>query len=837
MTTRNDATRLRIPVKDPRHLRAVVTRQGLALLDTDLDQQSRHQLDRIETETADSLGSPGKLLVPAGNTGFQISLDPNLKPFKIGAGHGYLDGWLLENASDCQLDTQPHPWNEKLDAADLIAIKALVRFVDPVEDPALADVALRDAQASGRSIVDWQVFPFPVGGGNAITCQSGTADAAWQALIAPSTGTLTVIEQAPPAANDPCTLTPAGGFNRKENLNYRFEVHGGDTDGSIQKPCAPRLKLDNLQIKFSRRNASVMARVTDVAGTQITVAAPPLDPRNWFAPGQFAEVVSIHDDVDPRAAMKPGVVRMYRVALAVDDKVVLEEANAGDINKTGIGNDGTWFLRLWDAFPDGKGLATVVVQGNGIESQEIDTGDGFVVKVGLGTFHHADYWTCAARADGTLAWLKAGNVPQPMKPHGPEVRYASLASMNGAPNAIALEDCRVPFATLSDRLLVYRGGDGQGVFTTQVNGMIALPGKLRVGVMRGENPVGGAAVQWSFVGPVGGSSQINGALCDAANSPQTLADANGLAEVTWSIDAAKPADLHQVQASLVGLQGVVPPPIVFSAAFETAARTAYTPGQCQYLLKVDNVQDAIDTLCSKIGEAKRKVISLRSIVLRNGKVSVDLLQRDILLNGQQVSAQAFANGIFFGFDTKLDIELKGMDYHPIAEIDLDLPYPDTDPDRLYWAQSSMQAARKNQPTRLTEPFGFRRLRLDGAVTQETVESEAGTFPGIAWRPSAQAAYFLASAAQHAFGARVMPDYAARLKELQWNLDWRPQRILCRIRLRSAHIWAGKENDRIYLNAEHLGTSRKTRVELLAGEVDPQRAADLDMFIYLQEKFA
>ena len=83
----------------------------------------------------------------------------------------------------------------------------------------------------------------------------------------------------------------------------------------------------------------------------------------------------------------------------------------------------------------------------------------------------------------------------------------------------------------------------------------------------------------------------------------------------------------------------------------------------------------------------------------------------------------------------------------------------------------------------------------------------------------------------------MPDYAARLKELQWNLDWRPQRILCRIRLRSAHIWAGKENDRIYLNAEHLGTSRKTRVELLAGEVDPQRAADLDMFIYLQEKFA
>jgi hypothetical protein len=49
------------------------------------------------------------------------------------------------------------------------------------------------------------------------------------------------------------------------------------------------------------------------------------------------------------------------------------------------------------------------------------------------------------------------------------------------------------------------------------------------------------------------------------------------------------------------------------------------------------------------------------------------------------------------------------------------------------------------------------------------------------------------------------------------------------------IWAegAKSGERIYLNAEHLGTKEAlTRRELSVRTRDPQRAADLDMFVYL-----
>ena len=68
MTIRNDATRATIRPRDGRRPRAVVARQGQVLLDADLDQQSRHLLDRLETESADELGSPGRLAARASCT-------------------------------------------------------------------------------------------------------------------------------------------------------------------------------------------------------------------------------------------------------------------------------------------------------------------------------------------------------------------------------------------------------------------------------------------------------------------------------------------------------------------------------------------------------------------------------------------------------------------------------------------------------------------------------------------------------------------------------------------------------------------------------------------------
>lgn len=608
MTIRNDATRLRIVTKDERQPRTVVARQGQVLLDADLDQQSRHQFYRIETETVDVLGSPGRLVVPENNNGFKVTADGGPANFNIGDGRGYLAGWLVENAAVCKLTTQPHPRTANGMAADavtapaIVGLKALIRHVDPVEDPVLADVALGDAQASGRALVDWQVFPFAVAGAGPASCADATKNADWLKLIAPSTGMLAVSVQTAAPSTDPCSLTPGGGYTRLENLLYRIEVHGGVAKAGFSDVDGQRFGLDQLKLKFSRRNASTLVRVTGITGMEIAVAPPMLDARNWFAPGLYAEIVSIHDDVDQRSAFRLG--RLFRITLVTDDHVTLEGVT-GDLTAIGIAADGTWFLRLWDAFPDGTGAWTVSAGGGAMDSASIDLGDGLAIKLSGGaaaTFRRGDYWTFAARADGSIDWPMSGAAPQLMSPHGPEIRYAPIATVGGTAQAPTYEDCRIQFATLTDRTLVYRGGDSQSVFAPAGSTMVTLSAKLRVAVMRGEIPVAGAAIRWSlFQGAP--PCQINGQACTAANAITVATNAAGLAEVDWAIDATQPLALHRVQAAIDPAPAAGgSPPIVFSATFETAAHTAYAPGKCSHLLTVDNVQDALDILCAKIDE-------------------------------------------------------------------------------------------------------------------------------------------------------------------------------------------------------------------------------------------
>jgi hypothetical protein len=657
MTIRNDATRLLIATRDRRRARAVVARQGQVLLDTDLDQQARHQIERIEIETVDSLGSPGRLLVPAGNTGFQITAGGTLATFNIGSGRGYLDGWLLENASVCTLATQPHPrTGDTVSLPSVVAVKSLVRFIDPVEELALADVALGDAQASGQSLNDWQVFPLGLTG--TPSCATVLSIAQWQSLAAPSTGTLKVIEQAAAPSTDPCSLTPAGGYTRHENLLYRIEVHAGDVNTTFPSVDGPRFKLHNLKVKLSRRNASVLVRITAVSGAELSVAPASLDSRNWFAPGLHAEIVSMHDDVDPRAALANE--RLFRVALASDDKVTLE-ATAAQVTATGVAADGSWFLRLWDTFPvNGAGVALVSAPGAATESAAIDLGDGLTITLGTGgstgTFRRGDYWTFAARTNGSVDWPKTGGVPDAVRPHGPEVRYAPLAVITPPSVAPAFEDCRVPFATLSDRALLYRGGDGQGVFSPAASGMVPLPGKLRVAVMRGETPAVGVPIRWSFVEPAGGSCLIGGATCNAGNSPETTTDANGLAEVTYAIDASRRLDVHKVQAAIALGPGVASqPPLEFTAVFETAAHTSYEGGKCADLAGATNVQDALDILC-----ARTHGTGCCIAVGKDGEYpTLDAALQDLLKKGERDICICLLSGEH-GLKSDIDVKLPGV---------------------------------------------------------------------------------------------------------------------------------------------------------------------------------
>jgi hypothetical protein len=828
MTIRNDATRLRIDSKEKRRSRAVVSRQGQVLLDTDFDQQTQALLGRIETETADTFDSAGKLVYPADEPSFQITAVGAAANLDIGPGHAYLDGWLLENPTSAKLGTQPHPRSgDVVTPPAIIAIKALVRHVDPVEDIALADVALGDAKASGRALNDWQVFPLNVAG--AFDCSTAADKPEWIALAAPSTGTMSVIKQAAGPSTDPCSLSPGGGYTRLENLLYRIEVEGGTNKAGFPVVDGPRFGLNGLKVKLSRRNASLMARITLVSGSEMTVEPASLDARAWFAPGAFAEIVGVHDDVDPRAALLNQ--RVFRIAQATDDKVVLE-ATAAQVGATGAVADGKWFLRLWDAFPDQAGVATIVAAA--ATSQVIDIGDGLSIRFHNGaaaTFRRGDYWTFAARADGSVAWPETGGTPDPMTPHGPETRYAVLATVFGSATPV-VENCSVPAFSLTDKFLFYRGGDGQSVFASAAAPpFVPLPQKLRVAVMRGETPVKGAVVRWSP--PTGApDSRIGGVLCTAASPRVSMTDANGLVEVEWAIDRAQPLAAHRVEATLALAPGKdLLNRIQFNALFETGAHTAYVPGQCVHLNGIDNVQDALDVLCAKI-DAEPPVLTLSEIRLipANGQ-PIDMIDnKEIILNAREVAYDSFVGGISFGFDGGApDIKIEPFD--PVVEIELDLPYPSCDPERIYWAMASETPNPGAGSKRVQGPFGFQRVRLDGTV--ELLKKRTGFEDGLIWTPSPQAQAFLLTAPAHRFGQKITQPNDTALKSVGWTNQPAFERVLCRLRLRAPMIWVGKTGVRAYLNAEHLGfTGSFTKRELQVGKCDPQAAADLDMFIYL-----
>src|ERR1044072_3197159 len=110
--------------------------------------------------------------------------------------------------------------------------------------------------------------------------------------------------------------------------------------------------------------------------------------RPGLAPGAYAETANPHDDAHPRAALASQ--RLFRVASATDDKIVLDTTPA-NVTATGIATDGKWFLRLWDAFPNGDGLATIAARA---DSQVIDLGDGLSIQFHNGAaapFRHGHF--------------------------------------------------------------------------------------------------------------------------------------------------------------------------------------------------------------------------------------------------------------------------------------------------------------------------------------------------------------------------------------------------------------------------------------------------------------
>ncbi|UAK23284.1 DUF6519 domain-containing protein [Sphingomonas nostoxanthinifaciens] len=811
MTIRNDSSRPAARLSGGRRPRSVVARQGQVLLDVDLNEEAASAAERIEIEALDMLGSPA---VPFHAAGFKIGAGGT-----ISVGRLYLDGLLVENLAPCTLDTQPHPADPIPTAGGLVTLKAVVRLVDPVEDRALADKALADAAASGRGYVDWQVFAMPLtlsASGAPPACGDDLPD--WDKLVAPSSGRLAARVDPGTAATNFCSPAAAGGYMRLENLHYRVEVDGGTAVAGYPTVDGARYGLDGLRLKFSRRNASVMVRITGYTGRALTVDPPVLDAGNWFAPGSGAEIVSIDDDVDPTQA--EAQTRLFKVAQVSSDTITLDGDPTALPPTATLGTD--WYLRLWEPLPDFSVVAAAVPDGASA-SKEIDLGDG--VRVTLRTavagdtlYRRGDYWSFTARVDGTIDWPEdSPGVPTPRMPDGPAIHYARLAI---APSASAdPTDCRPIILPLTEQIeLLYAGGDGQSAFlgdTPTASGFIPLRAPLRVLVLRGGLPLPGVTVTWANDASV------------TLDGSGAATDAQGLVAVMAALDPAKAADLFSVTASLTPPAGVPPvAPIMFSAGFATAARTSYDPG-CDLLADTSTVQDALDTLCANINGVP-DALQLTRIAMSGASGVTELLADGVIANGIELDPEAFLRGLIFTVD-RGPLRVQPQPFDPIVDIELELPYPTTRTELTDW-QNMMDA----NPA----PFGTQRLRLLGTVTVKEHE--------IVWTPSQQAEAFLHLWQRHMFGAG---------EKTLMELEKRAMRVLGRIRLRSQFVWIEvadtplspietkltkreqaalvlKRRKRIYLNAEYLGgvTSGNGRA-LLIGESDPQRAGDLDMFFY------
>ncbi|MCK0195347.1 DUF6519 domain-containing protein [Ancylobacter sp. 6x-1] len=801
-----------------RSVRQVTIQQGRVLSDADLGEASDAMLRRIETETIDTLGAEA---APSIGGGFGL-LPPAAPggPIRLSAGRLYVDGLQVENHSETVLP------NVSGTGRRLVYLKATVDHITGVDEPKLRDPALGDADTAGRTIIRAEIGILDAGAGD--TCSA--PNAAFEAMAAPSGGTLTVTQSTAPVSSDPCKLTEKAGYSRLENLLYRCEVHGGTalTPG--------RFALDGLQVKVSRNNACELARISAVSGNRVTLDAASRDGMPVFAKGSYAELLPDGAPYDA-AAFGP----LTRIDDVEGDVLVLASA-------AGAGANGR--VRLWS-----QDLVTLAAP------YEIAL-DGLVFTLGGTDFRRGDYWIAPARY--VLADLDP-TVPTgvPLPPAGPLVVYSRLGMLtvaDGVVDATSLLDCRHLFAPLaSARELDFAGGDGQSIRPPTGPGAAtltdALPASLRAIIRIGLLPVAGARVRFALEGATGELSGTGAGGAVSGTSIEVLSDADGIASANWKLAADPAQPTQNVTATLLaGAPGETDTPTLrYSAQLALASGIGYQPGACSGLADQTDVQAALDKLCQEIAnltasdisyqdgacdglsgvktvqealdtlcaallkqQATDFIVPLRVVALASGRA---------LDNNDTVKPEELMRGYSVEFNEDIATAVRG--YEPIARLSVEMPYPPG-----YHAQAEW-STRTNVLRPPAIAFGTSLVHLSGTVR---IDSRS-----LTWTPSKLVRRFLETAATHQFGRAPI--------EGEFGFDEGSTRGF--ITVRGDCIWNKEDNlrRRRYLNGELLRfqtpnnlfsifpegdpTLKKT-IATLKSLTDPQRAADLNLWFYFFE---
>lgn len=446
----------------------VFKQQGRVDLDADFNELIDIVDRRWRAETIDIIGHG---VVPRVPPATPPAFDPFLVipsaigDFQIGIGRMYVDGILVENhglepftfradlgesrgtipPSYSNQPYLPAPLPPVLPGtagtSDLIYIDVWQREVTALEDPSLREIALGGPDTTTRLQNVWQVRALQDVGNRAC----GDSIPAWDDLIAPSAGRLTVTALAPPASDDPCILSPNGGYRGLENRLYRVEIHAPGTIGG----GAPA------RFKWARDNANVAASVAAIpAADQIVVQQLGRDEVLRFAPGNWIEITDDHREFQGLGG------HMAQIATVDEANRTITFAPAiGGMSFNPADPSRHTRVRRWDS----NGLLDVLPGPNDIEH-------GIRVEFSLdpagGDFHIGDYWCFAARtADGSVEELDRA------PPRGILHHFVRLGFIHWGATlaATTFTDCRVRWPPINDcgccTVTVGDGVDSFGDFT------------------------------------------------------------------------------------------------------------------------------------------------------------------------------------------------------------------------------------------------------------------------------------------------------------------------------------------------------------------------------------
>ncbi len=412
------------------HYSSVCMQQGRVQMDADWNEQMDIQAHLRQTKARDVIGLTG---VPKYGGGFAISIDNN--ELKISSGRIYVGGILCELEEEITYKTQPDypklPIESDLlenitDGKYLVYLDVWQRHISALEDKNIREKALDGPDTATRSKTVWQVKLQSVVG-----LECSLIDPGWQQGATNSTGLLSARAKPGDESDNPCVLPPNAGYRRLENQLYRVEIHESGTEGS-----------GNPTFKWSRDNGSIVAKVEEISGEEITVSHAVQGRLDEFAPGKWIELTD--DDHELRG--KKGVFLKIKEKSGemIKVKPSLEDVgwNPGDFS-------GLIKIRRWDS----NGAVKVEIPANNDGFLKLE--DGVEIKFEQGKeYKTGDYWLIPARsATADIEWPKdATNNPESKIPDGIKHHYGKLAlvEINDEVFVNFIQDCRESFPPLNE---------------------------------------------------------------------------------------------------------------------------------------------------------------------------------------------------------------------------------------------------------------------------------------------------------------------------------------------------------------------------------------------------